>query len=90
MFPKDTGRKLNVYKTFRRRPERLLSVLCTFNLRLVSTGLECVFDKVEDLQPYNFIKKRLQQRYFPVKITKFLRTRTLRNICECLVLTERQ
>ena len=37
-LPVDTGRKLNVYKTFRRRPGRLLNVLCTFNLRHVSTG----------------------------------------------------
>ena len=36
--PIDTGRKLNVYKTFRRRPGRLLNVLSTFNLRPVSTG----------------------------------------------------
>ena len=34
----DTERKLNLYKTFRRRPGRLLNVLCTFNLRPVSTG----------------------------------------------------
>ena len=36
--PADTGRKLNVHKTFRRRPGRLLNVLCTFNLRPVSAG----------------------------------------------------
>ena len=36
--PVDTGRKLNVHKTFRRRPGCLLNVLCTFNLRPVSTG----------------------------------------------------
>ena len=30
-FPVDTGRKLNVHKTFKRRPGRLLNVLCTFN-----------------------------------------------------------
>ena len=36
--PLDTGRKLNVHKTFRRRPGRLLNVLCTFHLRPVSTG----------------------------------------------------
>ena len=36
--PVDTGGKLNVYKKFRRRPGRLLNVLCTFNLRSVSTG----------------------------------------------------
>ena len=35
--PVDTGRKLNVHKTFRRRRGRLLNVLCTFNLRPVST-----------------------------------------------------
>ena len=38
--PVDTGRKLNVQKTFRRRPGRLLNVFCTFNLSLVSTGKE--------------------------------------------------
>ena len=37
-YPVDTGRKLNVHKTFRKRPGRLLNVLCTFNLRPVSTG----------------------------------------------------
>ena len=39
IIPVDTGRKLNVHKTFRRRPGRLLNVLCTFNLRPVSTGM---------------------------------------------------
>ena len=38
-IPVDTGHKLNVCKTFRRRPGRLLNVLCTLNLRLVSTGI---------------------------------------------------
>ena len=38
-FPVDTGRKLNVHKTFRKCPGRLLNVLCTFNLRPVSIGL---------------------------------------------------
>ena len=38
-FLVDTGRKLNVHKTFKRRPGRLLNVLCTFNLHPVSTGL---------------------------------------------------
>ena len=37
IYPVDTGRKLNVHKTFRRRPGRLLNVLCTFNLHPVST-----------------------------------------------------
>ena len=34
--PVDTGRKLNVHKTFRRSSGRLLNVLCTFSLRPVS------------------------------------------------------
>ena len=39
LFPVDTERKLNVHKTFRRCPAHLLNVLCTFNLRSVSTGV---------------------------------------------------
>ena len=35
----------------------------------------------------NFIKKRLKERCFPVKFTKFLRTPILKNICERLLLT---
>ena len=35
----------------------------------------------------NFIKKRLQHRCFPVKFVKFLRTPTLKNICERLLTT---
>ena len=41
-IPVDTGRKLNVHKTFRRRPGCLLNVLCTFNLRPVYTGILAV------------------------------------------------
>ena len=33
------GRKFNVHKTFRRLPGRLLNVLCTFNIRPVSSGM---------------------------------------------------
>ena len=41
--PVDTGRKLNVHKTFRRCPRRLLNVLCAFNLRPVSKDKELIF-----------------------------------------------
>ena len=41
-LPVDTGRKLKVHKTFRRRTGRLLNVLCTFSLRSVSTGLKAL------------------------------------------------
>ena len=34
----DTGSKLNAHKMFRRRPGRLLNVLCTFSLLPVPTG----------------------------------------------------
>ena len=44
-FPVDTWRRLNVDKTFRRRPERLLNVLCTFSLRPVSAGLIVLLSK---------------------------------------------
>ena len=37
-FPVNTGRKLNVHKTFRRHPGHPLNVLCTFSLSPVSTG----------------------------------------------------
>ena len=43
VVPVDTGRKLDVHKTFRRRPGRLLNVLCTFNLRPLSTGVACLY-----------------------------------------------
>ena len=39
LFPVDIKRNLNVHKMFRICPGRLLNVLCTFNLRPVSTGL---------------------------------------------------
>ena len=45
----DTGRKLNVHKMFRRRPGRLLNVLCTFNLGPVSTGVHSHIDLNENL-----------------------------------------
>ena len=45
--------------------------------------------KVTDLKVCNFIKKRLQHRFFSVNIAKFLRTLTLKNICERLLLKKR-
>lgn len=39
VIPVCTGCKMSVHKTFRGRPRRLLSVLRTFNLRLVSSGI---------------------------------------------------
>ena len=36
MYPLDTGRKVNVHKTFRRRLGHLLNVLYTLNVRPAS------------------------------------------------------
>ena len=64
-IPVDTGRKLNAHKTFRRRPGPLLNVLCTFNLRPVSTGIN---------GEAALLKKRLWHMCFPVNLVKFSRT----------------
>ena len=41
----DTGRKLNVHKTSIRRLGRLANILCTFNLRPVSTGMADIISR---------------------------------------------
>ena len=48
--------------------------------------IEPLFNKVAGLHGYNFIKKRLECRFFPVNIAKFLRTPILKNICERILL----
>ena len=40
--------------------------------------LEFLFNKVAGLHGSNFIRKRHENRYFPVNIAKFFRTPTLR------------
>ena len=50
MSPVGTGLKLNVHKTFRRRPGHLLNVLCMFNLRPASSG------SYKEFAPENFQK----------------------------------
>ena len=58
-FPVDTGRKLNIHKTFRRRPGRLLNVLCTSNLGPVSTGFSDSFKwRIRCLQMFRMMKRR--------------------------------
>ena len=48
--------------------------------------LESLFNRVAGLQGFNFIKKRLQPRRFPVKFEKFLRAPIMKNIWERLLL----
>ena len=45
------------------------------------------FNKIEGLKTWNFIKKRLQDRCFPLKFARFLRTLILKKICERLLLS---
>ena len=62
--PVDTGPKFNVHKTFRRRPEHLLNVLCTFNLRPVSTG--CAFINKIIMK---YVLKKNSGEFYQLKIT---------------------
>ena len=62
----DTGRKLYVHKTFRRRPGRLLNVLYTFNLRSVYTG-EFIMD-IHLLQMISAFILELQLNFFGLPI----------------------
>ena len=57
-YPVDTGCKLNVHKTFRKRPGCLLNVLYTFNLRPVSTGYALSACRIRDelSKPYQALQ----------------------------------
>ena len=44
---------LNIHKTFRTRPGRLLNVLCMFNLRPMSTGLDVKFKSLNERDKSN-------------------------------------
>ena len=48
--------------------------------------LESFLNKVAGLTAFSFIKKKFQRSCFSVKIGKFLRTLTFKNICERLLL----
>ena len=57
---------------------------CKFHRKTLA--LESLFNKVADLQAYNFIKRRVRHSCFPVKFVKLLRTPILNNISERLLL----
>ena len=48
--------------------------------------LDSLFNNVACLQACNFIKKKPEHWYFPVKFGKFLPTSILKNICQRLLL----
>ena len=51
-----------------------IGVLKNSQISQENTMLESLFNEVAGLKAWNFIKKRLQHLYFPVKFAKFLRT----------------
>ena len=57
------------------------------NIHRKTLVLESVFNKVAGLKAYNFIKKRLQHRCFPVDIAEFLRTSFFKEYLRWLVLS---
>ena len=64
-IPVDTGHKLNVHKMFRKRPGRLLNVLCTFSLRPVSTGTTSVIPWGLLIRPFPLLL--IRWRDFPIE-----------------------
>ena len=63
--------------------QRVLKKCAYFTRKHVS---ESFFRKFAGLQPCSYIKKRLQHWCFPVKFAKSLRTSTVKNIFERLLL----
>ena len=63
--------------------QSLSEKLCSIHKK--TPVLESLFNKVASLKAWNFIKKRLQQRYFPVNVAKLLRTSILKNMFEWLL-----
>ena len=62
-YPVNTRRKLNVHKTFRRRPGRLLNFFCTFNLRPVSPAEPPCFVFVNQLFQ-RFVKSMIKFLFY--------------------------
>ena len=87
-YPVDTGRKLNVHKTFRWRPRRHLNVLCTFNLRPVSTEyvyIVCIKEeKSEWLKYLSLIISPLKILVIAIIITATTTTTIINNDNKCI------
>ena len=61
-------------------------VLKNFLLFIRKHVQKSLFNKVACLKACNFTKKRLQHRCFPMNIANFLRSHSLKNSCERLLL----
>ena len=62
----------------------VLKIFC--NIHEKTHVLDCLFNKAAGMKAFNFIKKRLQHRCFPLNIEKILRTPTLKNTSGRLLL----
>ena len=75
-FPLDTGLALNVHKSFKRRPGRLLNVLSTFNLPTVSRGLQnekytAEFRRTQKIRQTIVVQKISSRSWWHEKHTKY-------------------
>ena len=58
--------------TYRRSfVEKVLKTI--WKIRSKTSDMKSVFNKVGDLIVYDFIRKKLRERYFPVSFPKFLK-----------------
>ena len=76
--------RLHPYYGFRSNHRRCSIKKLFLKILQYSQENNCV--GVSGLKACNFIKKRLETRYFPMNIVKFLRASILKNICERLLL----
>ena len=79
--PVDTGRKLNVQKTLRSCPGHLLNVLCTFNLRPVSTGILVIQDHHLIIKHYMCFLNRLNSKEIQNFLISQIKGTTLWRLC---------
>ena len=89
-----TSHKLSLYQNTTKQLQKLASSFSRSSHRRCSTKKVLwnisqyseESNKVAGFQTCNFVKKRPPQRFFLVNIAKFLRTPTLKNICERMLL----
>ena len=78
------GLKISLFSLIGSSHRRCSIKRAVLKFAIFTHGNTCV--GVSETEACNFIKKRLQHRFFPVNITKFLRTPILKNMCERLLL----
>ena len=65
-YPVDTGHKLNVHNTFRRRPGHLLNVSCAFNLRCTNLLHLYYYTPNSTCKALNRFQESYNVKYFKV------------------------